>query len=117
MNLKIFFCWSLIFLMNYSAAVSQVKDTVQTKDTLQTKGVLPKEHKKNTFRPTTDFDQRFSFFRNSKVNIWGQKVGVLVNEKFKVGIGGYFLKDKLKGSKLYNSSTPDFYVNRDLQFA
>ena len=33
-----------------------------------------------------------------------------------MGVGGYFLKDKLKGSKLYNSSTPDFYVERNLFF-
>jgi len=49
--------------------------------------------KKNKFslKPNTDFDQRFSFIDKQSVNIWGYRVGVIVNDKYKVGIGGYFL--------------------------
>jgi len=103
MHIRIFFCFTF-FLLTYNCAFSQTTDSVSA------------HHKKISLKPTTDFDQRFSFITDSKVNIWGQKVGVLINEQFKVGIGGYFLKDKLKGSKLYNSNTPDFYVNRNLRF-
>jgi hypothetical protein len=109
MNFKIFFYWCLIFLISHNS-FSQTRDTVSAKDTVY------KEHKKNSFKPSTDFDQRFSFIRHSKVNIWGQKVGVLINEKVKVGIGGYFLKDNLKGAELFNSNTPDFYVKRNIRF-
>ena len=53
--------------------------------------VLPK--KKTSIKPTGDFDQRFSVFGSNKnVNIWGYRIGVLVNDKIKVGIGGYFVK-------------------------
>ncbi|MGZ4118843.1 MAG: hypothetical protein ACXVPY_15245 [Bacteroidia bacterium] len=110
MNLKTFFCLNIIFLFGFSKAFSQEKDTIPPKDSVF------EIHKNFTLKPTTDFDQRFSFFRGSKVNIWGQKAGVLINEKLKVGVGGYFLKDYLKGSKLYNTSTPDFYVKRNLKF-
>jgi hypothetical protein len=105
MYLRLFFCYILFFLNNYT-----VYSQVQAKDTSKI------EHKKNTFKPTTDFDQRFSFIRGSQVSIWGQKVGILINEKIKVGVGGYFLKDKLQGARLYNSSTPNFYVERNLQY-
>lgn len=75
----------------------------------------PKSH--FTIKPTTDFDQRFSFVQNNKVNIWGQKVGVLLNNRWKVGIGGYFLNDRLKESKLSTLSVPEYYVKRNLRFA
>ena len=53
--------------------------------------VLPK--KKTSIKPTGDFDQRFSVFgSNQNVNIWGYRIGVLINDKVKVGIGGYFVK-------------------------
>ena len=108
MHLKIFFYWSLFFLLGYNSAFSQVEDTSSLLQSIPRKFF--------SLKPTTDFDQRFSFFAGSKVNIWGQKAGILINEELKVGIGGYFLKDKLKGDKLYNSTTPDFYVKRNIQF-
>jgi hypothetical protein len=46
-----------------------------------------------TIKPTTDFDQRFSFIRNNPVNIWGQRGGILINDWLKVGVGGYFMND------------------------
>jgi hypothetical protein len=106
---------TIIYLVFFNTVIfhssfSQTNDSIRKNDSTYLKKKI------RTINPTTDFDQRFSFIKNSKVNIWGQKVGLLVNEKFKVGIGGYFLKDYLKGSKLFNTGTPTFYVKRDLLF-
>ena len=54
-------------------------------------GLVPIQKQKLSLKPTTDFDQRFSFINKEDVNIWGYRIGVIVNDKFKVGIGGYFL--------------------------
>jgi hypothetical protein len=50
--------------------------------------VLPK--KKLSHKPAGDFDQRFSFIENEGVSIWSYRIGALVNDEFKVGIGVYF---------------------------
>lgn len=49
------------------------------------------KNQKPSIKPTGDFDQRFSFIRNNNtdINIWGYRVGLLVNDKYKFGIGGY----------------------------
>ena len=58
---------------------------------------LPPKGKKLTLKPAGDFDQRFSFLENQPVSIWGYRVGVLVNDKYKTGIGGYFLEQNITG--------------------
>ncbi|HET6992473.1 MAG TPA: hypothetical protein VFJ43_14155 [Bacteroidia bacterium] len=70
-------------------------------------------HKKNTYKPAFDFDQRFSFIKNREVNIWGARAGILVNEKFKVGIGTYFSKGKLES---YSVDTGTYNGKRNLYF-
>ena len=76
---------------------------------------IPVRHE-NTFKPAFDFDQRFSFIRKKEVNIWGARFGVLINEKFKVGFGAYFLKDKLKSISIDSLGQPLYYANRNLYF-
>jgi hypothetical protein len=49
--------------------------------------------RKISIKPTTDFDQRFSFIRSQSVNIWGQRGGILINEWLKVGVGAYYMND------------------------
>jgi len=44
-----------------------------------------------SIKPTTDFDQRFSYINNELVNIWGYRIGIFVNDRFKTGIGGYYM--------------------------
>lgn len=58
---------------------------------------------KPSIKPTGDFDQRFSFIGNNNkdINIWGYRIGLLVNDRYKVGIGGYTFKanfDSTRGS-------------------
>jgi hypothetical protein len=74
------------------------------------------QKKKYTFKPAFDFDQRFSFIRSKEVNIWGQRAGVLVNEKFKVGGGIYFLHDKQKNITLDIGASAAYNAFRNLYF-
>jgi len=76
---------------------------------------IPSLHK-NSFKPAFDFDQRFSFIRKKEINIWGARFGVLVNEKFKVGIGAYFSKDNLKSFAIDSGGQPTYYAHRNLYF-
>lgn len=42
-------------------------------------------------KPTTDFDQRFYYVPGERQNVWGYRAGVLINDKYKLGIGGYYM--------------------------
>jgi hypothetical protein len=44
-------------------------------------------------KPTSDFDQRFYYLPNRVANVWGYRVGILVQDKYKVGIGGYYMDE------------------------
>lgn len=59
------------------------------------------KNQKPSIKPTGDFDQRFSFIgtNNKEVNIWGYRIGLLVNDRFKVGIGGYTFKANFDAKK------------------
>ncbi len=111
---RVIFSFLIIIAFSSCVTYAQTKDSIPVKqDSVAIKKRI------RTIKPTTDFDQRFSFFRNSQVNIWGQKVGVLINDEWKVGVGGYFLKDKFEGVKLNTniSNTPsNVFINRNLYF-
>jgi hypothetical protein len=76
------------------------------------------KHKKPKTKifPTTDFDQRFSFVAKEDANIWGYRIGVVVNEKFKVGIGGYFLNQDTSVIRYDRSGNPIAKLQRNLYF-
>ncbi|MFI5150086.1 MAG: hypothetical protein ACHQRM_10160 [Bacteroidia bacterium] len=67
-------------------------------------------------KPAFDFDQRFSFIRGASVNIWGERAGVLVNDKFKCGIGGYYMDQNLKYAIVDQNGMPLYYAHRNLYF-
>ncbi len=77
--------------------------------------IVPLRQKLN-LKPTTDFDQRFSFIDKEDVNIWGYRVGVVVNDKFKVGIGGYTLKQDTTIVKTDALGRPTSKLQRKLYF-
>lgn len=66
--------------------------------------------------PTTDFDQRFSFVAKEDANIWGYRIGIVVNDKFKVGIGGYFLNQDTSIVRYDRSGNPTAKLQRNLYF-
>lgn len=72
--------------------------------------------KKLSLKPNTDFDQRFSFIDKESVNIWGYRVGVIVNDKYKVGIGGYFLNQDTTIVKTDALGRPTSKLQRKLYF-
>ena len=48
---------------------------------------------KHSIKPVGNFDKRFSFIDDNKqVKIWGYRLGAMVNNRYKVGIGGYTFK-------------------------
>ena len=75
-----------------------------------------KPHKKLNLKPTTDYDQRFSVLEKQDVNIWGYRIGVVVNDKFKVGIGGYYLNQDTTILKINASGKPTSKLQRKLYF-
>lgn len=75
------------------------------------------KNQKPSIKPTGDFDQRFSFIgtNNKDINIWGYRIGLLVNDRYKVGIGGYTFKanfDSVKATTKTVTSTSQ--VNQTL---
>jgi hypothetical protein len=65
----------LCLLLHALPLLSQVADTTH----------------RHSFKPTTDFDQRFYYTAAETQNIWGYRAGVLIDEKFKLGVGGYYM--------------------------
>ena len=45
----------------------------------------------HSIKPTTDFDQRFYYTAGETQNVWGYRAGVLINDRYKLGIGGYYM--------------------------
>ena len=72
--------------------------------------------KKVLIKPTTDFDQRFSYIDNKSVNIWGYRIGVVVNDKYKVGIGGYMTEQLTEGNIVDESGTPLNLLKKSLYY-
>jgi hypothetical protein len=89
------------------------KDTtlVQASDTIH---AISRRH--TTIKPTTDFDQRFSFIRNKSVNIWGQRAGILLNDHLKVGLGAYYMNDTKMMSRRFGTGNSNRYLKQSLLF-
>jgi hypothetical protein len=70
-----------------------------------------------SIKPTTDFDQRFSFIRNYSVNIWGQRGGILLNDKWKFGLGAYYMNDtRMNARNIRGLANPNQYIKQNLIF-
>ena len=95
----------------HSAASAQDSDTVPVMKT----DSIPKK-KKLSLKPAGDFDQRFSFIDKEGVSIWGYRIGLSVNDKYKVGIGGYFLKQESAGIKLDATGIPINQLTKSLYY-
>ncbi len=72
-----------------------------------------------SIKPTTDFDQRFYYTPGDVQNVWGYRIGVLIKDKFKTGIGAYYMNETSKLASPINllngSTTNDVYsINKKL---
>lgn len=56
--------------------------------------ILYESKAQTTIQPAFDFDQRFYFTKDWRQNIWGYRGGIIVNKKYKLGIGAYYENDK-----------------------
>lgn len=72
--------------------------------------------RKTTIKPTGDFDQRFSFIDGKSANIWGYRIGLLINDHFKTGIGGYFTKQEVEGVRHDMEGEPIHKLTRNLYY-
>jgi hypothetical protein len=75
-------------------------------------------HRAISIKPTTDFDQRFYYTPNGCQNVWGYRGGVLINDKFKLGIGGYFMnqhtEERIVATDLTRTTDEQVTVNKQL---
>jgi hypothetical protein len=102
-------------LLMFSLTVTLLVCNIATAQDTATPSLSIKKQKLS-LKPTTDFDQRFSFINKEDVNIWGYRVGVVVNDKFKVGIGGYFLSQDTTILKTDALGRPTSKLQRKLYF-
>jgi hypothetical protein len=69
-------------------------------------------------KPTTDFDQRFYYVPGERQNVWGYRVGILINDKYKLGIGGYYMNQHtdqgVATAPLTRTSSDPVTVNKQL---
>ncbi|MBU3743809.1 MAG: hypothetical protein FGM61_04575 [Sediminibacterium sp.] len=86
------FCLHLtsIFGVFHSFAANHFTDSTLEKSSVNAPRISATQKKLTTLKPTGDFDQRFEHIGNQSVSVWGYRLGVLVNDRYKVGLGGYF---------------------------
>lgn len=100
---KYFFIYSFAFLFAENSRA-------------QTKDSIPRQKLIYSIKPSFDIDQRFSFIHDSPVNIWGARLGLLFNERFKAGFGAYFLSNSLRYKNLDQNGNPFYFAKRDVYF-
>ena len=105
------YCFAVTMVLNCLSAYAQTMDSSHS---VKTDSLAKK--KRVSLKPTTDFDQRFSFIEKGGVNIWGYRIGVVVNDKFKTGIGGYFLQQETSGIKLDPDGIPFNQLKKSVYF-
>ncbi len=116
------FSWVFITLTACCAAqdttVVRLKDSTASltvkQDSLPVSS--PPERHRVSLKPAGDFDQRFSFIEDQGVSIWGYRVGLLINDKYKLGIGGYFLDQNTASIKLDKNGIPLRQLTKKLYF-
>ncbi|MFM2224572.1 MAG: hypothetical protein RJA07_774 [Bacteroidota bacterium] len=62
-------------------------------------------------KPTADFDQRFYITNNQQLNVWGYRIGLLLHDKYKIGIGGYYMNDKSEVAFSFDNITSFFQTS------
>jgi hypothetical protein len=69
-------------------------------------------------KPTTDFDQRFYYVPGETQNVWGYRAGVLIHDKYKLGIGGYYMNEQknlgVAANTLTRTTSDPTSVNKQL---
>ena len=75
-------------------------------------------HRSISIKPTTDFDQRFYYTSAGCQNVWGYRGGMLINDKYKLGIGGYFMnqytEEGIATTDLTRTATDQAIIHKQL---
>ena len=75
-------------------------------------------HRAVSIKPTTDFDQRFYYTSGGCQNVWGYRGGILINDKYKLGIGGYFMnqytEEGIAATDFTRTTTDQVVVHKEL---
>jgi hypothetical protein len=111
----IFICFGICSFNAYSQDSLNLLPVTSNKDTVILK-------KRTSIKPTANLDQRFSLIGSNKdVDIWGYRIGVVINNKYKVGLGGYnvninFDSNIAKTRVSSNNFTKVSQVNQRIKF-
>ena len=107
-TIKIKYTLFYLFIAILLGVLPAAAQTTTTVDSLPLKRIH--------LKPTTDFDQRFSYIDNKAINIWGYRIGVVVDDKYKVGIGGYMTEQETEGIIVDEAGTPQNKLKKSLYF-
>lgn len=110
-------CILLLFLPGLSRSCPIDSDTTIEKSF----SVFPATHpiiKRTGFviKPTGDFDQRFVYIGTNPISIWGYRLGVLVNDQYKLGIGGYFYNQIEEAGKIDKNGVAEIGIKKHASF-
>lgn len=88
--------WLLIVLLQPSVPVLGATVSIDTLRSTQLPGSLTgiQIKARKSIQPMSDFDQRFCFIEKNPVNVWGYRIGVVINGRYKAGVGGYFFQQQ-----------------------
>ena len=92
-KLKGLLLFFFILISCYCSAQTLTPEQTKKKDSLtaQLKADSTHIYRFQKYRPYINLDQRNSFIRNQSININGLQLGVLINEKHVLGMGGYII--------------------------
>jgi len=80
-------------------------------------GQRPSDGLSRSIKPTTDFDQRFYYLPAETQNVWGYRVGAFINDKYKIGIGGYYMNKSntvISAIAFSGTGADEFTINKKL---
>jgi hypothetical protein len=68
---------------------------------------------KALLEPAFDFDQRFYYTQKIWTNVWGYREGLILNGKYKVGIGEYYMNQNINETPIPKDINPNDHVTQD----
>jgi hypothetical protein len=108
----------LVFLQMVLPAQTLSPTQTHIKDSLtaQLKADSAHIYRFQKYRPFINLDQRNSFIRNQSININGLQLGVLINDRHVVGLGGYVITLNSK-QQVKTKTDKNISVNRTLNMS
>jgi hypothetical protein len=102
----------LVFSQNLTYQQQQYKDSLEAKLKADSTHI----YRFQKYRPYVNLDRRNSFIRNAPINLNGIQLGVLINEKHAIGLGGYQITEKSQ-QKVKTKTDKNIDINRQLDMS